>query len=191
MADASTKSFSLKRWSQRKLAAAREAQPVPVAAPIVEAEPESAAATAAPSIPPGAPVDAPLPPLESLTFDSDFAPFMQAKIDEGTKRAALKKLFSDPSFNVMDGLDIYVGDYTQADPMPVGMLGKLSAVYGLLNPAPPLDVERKVPGYVPAVLGATSETAPAAASEIVRTEPAVASPAPHADGDADETAKPA
>ncbi|MEO8347244.1 MAG: DUF3306 domain-containing protein, partial [Betaproteobacteria bacterium] len=61
-------------------------------------------------------------------------------IDEATKRAALKKLFSDPSFNVMDGLDIYVGDYTQADPMPTGMLEKLSAVYAMLDPvAPPAD----------------------------------------------------
>src|SRR5258706_66621 len=78
---------------------------------------------------------APLPPVESLTIESDYAPFMRPAIDEATKRAALKKLFSDPSFNVMDGLDIYVGDYTQPDPMPPGMLEKLSAAYAAVAPA--------------------------------------------------------
>jgi hypothetical protein len=78
-----------------------------------------------------------MPPVESLEFESDYTAFMQPKVSEETRRAALKKLFSDPSFNVMDGLDIYVGDYTQADPMPEGMLDKLSAVYKMLDPVPP------------------------------------------------------
>ena len=83
----------------------------------------------------GAPAAAePLPPVDSLTFDSDFAAFMQPKVDEGTKRAALKKLFSNEHFNVMDGLDIYVGDYTQPDPMPEGMLDKLANVYEAIKP---------------------------------------------------------
>ena len=66
-----------------------------------------------------------LPPLDSLTFESDFKAFMQAKVEEGVKRAALKKLFSDPRFNVMDGLDTYIGDYTQSDTIPPEMLARL------------------------------------------------------------------
>ena len=137
----SAAAFSLKRWSQRKLAAARteliDPVPSPVAAP--PAAPASAAvATDAAPLAPSAAV--PLPPVESLTFESDFSAFMQPKIDEVIKRAALRKLFSDPSFNVMDGLDIYIGDYTQADPMPAGMLEKLSSVYAMLDPIePPSD----------------------------------------------------
>ncbi len=79
--------------------------------------------------------------MDSLTFDSDYSAFMQPKIAEETKRAALRKLFSDPSFNVMDGLDIYVGDYTQSDPMPSGMLEKLTAAYAMLEPVEPARVE--------------------------------------------------
>ena len=79
--------------------------------------------------------------MESLTFESDYSAFMQPKIAEETKRAALRKLFSDPSFNVMDGLDIYVGDYTQSDPMPSGMLEKLTAAYAMLDPVEPARVE--------------------------------------------------
>jgi hypothetical protein len=139
--------FSLRRWSQRKHESARGtppatpsgddsttplsgALPVPAAAAVVVAAPMSAHVAAAPSS--ADPVA--LPPVETLTFDSDFAAFMQPKVEEATRRAALKKLFGDPSFNVMDGLDIYVGDYTQPDPMPAGMLEKLANVYGLLDP---------------------------------------------------------
>jgi len=67
----------------------------------------------------------PLPPLDSLTFESDFKAFMHAKIEEGVKRAALKKLFSDPRFNVMDGLDTYIDDYTKSDTIPAEMLARL------------------------------------------------------------------
>ena len=71
----------------------------------------------------GAPSE--LPALEALTFESDFGAFMRAKVDEGVKRAALKKLFSDPRFNVMDGLDVYIDDYSIEDPIPPGMLAQL------------------------------------------------------------------
>jgi hypothetical protein len=66
-----------------------------------------------------------LPPLESLDFESDFGAFMHAKVDAGIRRAALKKLFSDPRFNVMDGLDVYIDDYSKEDPIPPGMLAQL------------------------------------------------------------------
>jgi len=132
--------FSLKRWSQRKRAAAQTAPSPALPTPAVAAPAAMVAADAAPAaVPDAAP---PLPPVDSLTFDSDFSAFMQPKIAEETKRAALRKLFSDPSFNVMDGLDIYVGDYTQADPMPLGMLEKLNAAYAMLDPVEPAHDEK-------------------------------------------------
>lgn len=113
----------LSRWSRRKHEAAR-AEPAP-------SEPVPAAPVVAPVAAP-LPAPEPLPPIESLTIDSDFTKFLGPKVDESIKRAALKKLFSDPRFNVMDGLDIYIGDYTQPDPMPEGMLDKLKDVYQAL-----------------------------------------------------------
>jgi hypothetical protein len=89
----------LRRWSRRKL--------------------QSAEAPA-----PEAPAPA-LPSLDSLTFESDFKAFMQAKVEEGVKRAALKKLFADPRFNLMDGLDVYIDDYSKDDPIPREMLEQL------------------------------------------------------------------
>ena len=43
---------------------------------------------------------------------------MQSGIASATRNAALKKLFADPHFNVMDGLDTYIDDYTKSDPIP-------------------------------------------------------------------------
>jgi len=136
--------FSLKRWSQRKRAAGRTdtAGPSPSTQAPVAGDPAAATIAGTEDGAPAAiPEAAPLPPVDALTFDSDFSVFMQPEIDPGTQRAALRKLFSDPSFNVMDGLDIYVGDYTQPDPMPTGMLEKLSAVYAMLDPVEPAPNE--------------------------------------------------
>lgn len=83
---------------------------------------------------PAAPAE--LPALETLRFESDFGAFMRAKVDEGVKRAALKKLFSDPRFNIMDGLDVYIDDYSIEDPIPPGMLAQLQhAQTTLFGPA--------------------------------------------------------
>jgi hypothetical protein len=42
------------------------------------------------------------------------------------KNAAMKKLFADPHFNVMDRMDIYIDDYSQADPLPLAMLKQMN-----------------------------------------------------------------
>jgi hypothetical protein len=134
--------FSLRRWSQRKLEAARsEAQTEsrPAAAPSVEL-PTAAAPNALRPETPSQPSDAPLPPIESLSIDSDYAPFFKPTVDESIKRAALKQLFRDPRFNIMDGLDTYIDDYTQPDPIPAAMLdGLMQRRIAFLLPEAPND----------------------------------------------------
>lgn len=73
---------------------------------------------------PGKPVQ--LPSIDSLTKDSDFSMFMRADVDPGVRVSALKKLFSDPHFNRMDGLDVYIDDYNKPDPMPLAFLKQLN-----------------------------------------------------------------
>ena len=41
------------------------------------------------------------------------------------RNAAMKKLFTDPHYNIMDGLDIYIDDYSKADPIPESMLRQM------------------------------------------------------------------
>jgi hypothetical protein len=57
--------------------------------------------------------------------DSDFSAFVSQGVDKNVQRMAMKKLFSDPRFNVMDGLDIYIDDFNKPDPMPAAMLASL------------------------------------------------------------------
>jgi hypothetical protein len=47
------------------------------------------------------------------------------EVDPSVRNAALHKLFSDPVFNVMDGLDIYIDDYGKPDPLPRSMLRQM------------------------------------------------------------------
>ena len=53
----------------------------------------------------------------------------------------MKKLFSDPHFNVMDGLDTYIDDYGKPDPIPPEMLRRMtqSALLGLFDTDPAAD----------------------------------------------------
>ena len=77
-----------------------------------------------------------LPPVESLTIDSDFSAFLQPKVDEALKRQALKQLFRDPRFNVMDGLDVYVGDYSQPDPIDPDVVRQMVQGRYIFDPPP-------------------------------------------------------
>ena len=114
----------LARWSRRKQAEpeAREREDVRVADALPVAPAGNPAAPAVDS----RPVPADLPAPESLTPGSDFTRFMRADVPAASRNAALKTLFTDPHFNVMDGLDIYIDDYTKADPIPAAMLRDLA-----------------------------------------------------------------
>jgi hypothetical protein len=63
---------------------------------------------------------------QALTPASDFRPFMGQGVAPEVKNAAMKKLFADPHFNVMDRMDIYIDDYSQPDPLPLAMLRQMN-----------------------------------------------------------------
>lgn len=121
----------LERWSRLKrrgvhtdaamgdtaVAPAPESLPVEVKTPAVTASGVEALSV------PGAELS--LPPLELLDLDADFTGFLNKEVSESLRRAALRKLFSDPHFNRMDGLDTYIGDYSAAEPIPPDILKRL------------------------------------------------------------------
>ena len=78
--------------------------------------------------------DAPpaLPPIDTLTPDSEFAAFMHPKVQDVLRRAALKKLFADPHFNIPDPYEAYSGDWTVGEPIPDAMLATLNQARTLL-----------------------------------------------------------
>jgi hypothetical protein len=141
----------LSRWSRRK----SEAR---TATPPTQKEPPPAAPVPAPAPP------EPLPPVESLTPESDFVPFMKADVDAAVKRQALKTLFQDPRFNVMDGLDVYIDDYSKPDPLPPGWLEKMTQTARLgeyREPDPEPETPKVAQPDPDAPAGAPGESAPA------------------------------
>ena len=102
-----------------------------------------------------------LPPLDQLTPDSDYRAFFHPKVGEDLRRAALKKLFSAPHFNIMDGLDVYIDDYSKSDPIPAAMLAQLRQAQQIIAWA---TEDKKEPGVAgdgrrPGALAATAPPA--------------------------------
>ena len=64
---------------------------------------------------------------------------MQPQVGAALRRQALKTLFQDPRFNVMDGLDVYISDFSKADPLPEGWLAKMNQVTRLGDYQPPAE----------------------------------------------------
>ena len=123
----------LSRWSARK-AAVREGKPV--AESVLEQPAEKINASVKIDTVQTEPAPAPpaltLGDVETLTPASDFSGFVAKGVDTVVKNAAMKKLFSDPHFNIMDGLDIYIGDYSTHAPMPQSVIDEMTKD-GFLN----------------------------------------------------------
>jgi hypothetical protein len=120
----------LSRWSRRKVQV-RGGQPVEpeatVEAPAVVA-PAAAVVVAPQAVEPAKPAEPP-PTLDDVARltpqSSDFSRFVAPDVEPQVRNAALKKLFADPHFNVMDGLDTYIDDYGKPDPIPESMLRQM------------------------------------------------------------------
>ncbi|HEV8692147.1 MAG TPA: DUF3306 domain-containing protein [Ideonella sp.] len=140
----------LARWSRRKEQARAgvllpEPEPATLTDPVVPAPPPAAAVV--PRVePPAEPVPQPKPAptldeVATLTPASDFGRFVARDVSPEVKNAALKKLFADPQFNVMDGLDTYIEDFGRPDPLPESMLRQMvqARFLGLFSDEPQTD----------------------------------------------------
>ncbi|MGB5259062.1 MAG: DUF3306 domain-containing protein [Gammaproteobacteria bacterium] len=97
----------LTRWSRRKLEAGRGDQGTS-ASVIDSAEntvPEPGEADKVLT-------DADMPPIDLLDGDSDYSPFLSPGVSDDLRQQALRKLFTQPDFNITDGLNDYDEDYT-------------------------------------------------------------------------------
>ena len=57
--------------------------------------------------------DEDMPPLETLTEESDYTGFLSPKVSDELRKLALRKLFHGSQFNICDGLDDYDEDFTK------------------------------------------------------------------------------
>jgi hypothetical protein len=97
--------------AERQRAARESASPAEQAPDAANETTETAEATASPPAP--ALTDADMPPVESLTAESDFTMFLSEGVSDALRRTALRKLFHLPEFNILDGLNDYDEDYTK------------------------------------------------------------------------------
>ena len=120
----------LGRWSRRKAGLEDAADPaaaaaLPVADPVAEPLARSPVSEVAAEPVPPTSTALSLPTMDdvsALTRSSDYSRFVGRGVEPGVRNAAMKKLFSDPHFNIMDGLDTYIDDYGKPDPIPPAML---------------------------------------------------------------------
>ncbi|RST53598.1 DUF3306 domain-containing protein [Variovorax sp. MHTC-1] len=121
------------RWSRRKQQVREGEVPPPEPVAAVPVEPPALVETPSPhpNLSPEGEGEIPPPPTladaEALTIDSDFKPFVAKNVAPEVKNAAFKKLFADPHFNVMDGLDTYIDDYSQSTPVPESVLRQMAS----------------------------------------------------------------
>ena len=101
-----------------------------------------------------------LPAVENMTPESDFAGFMHPKVKDELRRLALKKLFSDPHFNVPDPFEPFSGDWT-GEALAPDMLAKLNQARTLIFDEPQSKPEEKpVEEPVTKVEGETKQDEP-------------------------------
>lgn len=174
------------------------AEPGPViagAASPAQADAGAADASAAEAkAPQAAPESPPAPTLEDvagLLPGDEISRFVARGVDEDVKRAALKKLFTDPHYNIMDGLDIYIDDYSKPDPIPLAMLRQMnqSKVLGLFADEEAQNVpaaQSPRPADAPAAEAATDlESSPPVPTTDADPATATAALPPTIDEDAD------
>ena len=132
----------LGRWSRRKLdtEAGRPLAepPVPPAPPASPPGPQAGVVQTEAATESPAPALPTLADAQSLSLDADFRPFVAREVAPEVRNLAFKKLFADPHFNVMDGLDTYIDDYTIPSPLPLDVLKRMASaqVLGLVEPEP-------------------------------------------------------
>jgi hypothetical protein len=125
----------LRRWARRKTEVRVGREPLPALEPdvgaaavvVADAEPQPQLQPQPPAAPEPA-AERPPPTMDdvaTLDKDSDFSAFVARGVDQAVRRGALKKLFADPHFNVMDRLDVYIDDYTKPSPVSDAMLASL------------------------------------------------------------------
>ena len=128
-----TRAGFLSRWSQRKAGRIEEPptstlEGEPGAGPAAADSTPVAAAVQDRGVAPAVePVALPtLADVAALTHSSDYSRFVLPGVEADVRNAAMRKLFSDPHFNVMDGLDTYIDDYGKPDPIPPAMLRQMN-----------------------------------------------------------------
>ena len=184
------------RWSRRKVQV-RTGEPLPPEPPPPVAVVAPAAAVApvvpvAPVVaePPEAPPALTLDDVAQLTPESDYSAFVAKSVSPDVRNAAVKKLFSDPHYNIMDGLDIYIDDYSKPSPLSMADMAKMVGAQFLklvddpneVKPAATVSTEQlEEPAELPLEVAQAEPEAEEALPDDNNDTPVPETPDPHDD----------
>jgi len=107
------------------------------------------------------PIALTLDDVRAIKPDDSFARFVAPDVSPDVRNAAMKKLFADPHYNVMDGLDIYIDDYSKPSPLSGATLRQMASAkfLNLFEEDAPKPIGEDAP-TVPAPCMAQSAPAP-------------------------------
>lgn len=165
------------RWSQRKQAVREgKTRDEPPVIPVVTPVPEVAQPVAQEPAPPPPSLE----DVKNLTTESDFKPFVARSVAPEVRNAAMKKLFTDPHYNVMDRLDIYIDDYSKPDPLAESMLRQMVGAKFLKlfedekTPVEPLPDDADIPALDS--VAQSTQSPPVGADPLTENKPQLKGP---------------
>jgi hypothetical protein len=123
------------RWSRLKQQSRVVAPPAPVAQAVAPIESEDPAVSEKKAPDAEKPFDpSTLPPVESLTKESDYSAFMRAEVPEDLRQKALRRLWaSDPVLSAPEILDMHNLDYNNVPTFPQGLRTLYRVGRGMLD----------------------------------------------------------
>lgn len=168
----------LSRWSRRKRAVVegRAPEEAPPPAPL-EAKPEALPAEPEDEFDPAS-----LPPIESLTIESDFKAFLHRKVPLELRSAALRRAWSlDPAIRDFVGPADYAWDFNAPDGVPGFALELGGDAMKLLSHALGLDAPVPKPAAEPQDEALAAAEAPALEAPPAASSFSIAEAAPEAE----------
>ena len=175
----------LSRWSRRKREVVEAPEPPPVEIPVADAALPGSPAEAGPDAPDAPPAEraacpipeipevdpASLPPVESLTVESDFSAFLKPGVPSLLRNAALRRMWSlDPAIRDYVGPLDYQWDFNTPGGLPFGFANELTGDVSKLLAQAIGKIEELAEDAT------TPETAEAATADSAPTGPAAEQP---------------
>ena len=181
----------LSRWSRRKREVVEAPEPPPAEISVAEAAPPGSPAKAGPDAPaapsaeraacpiPEIPAVDPasLPPVESLTVESDFSAFLKPGVPSLLRNAALRRMWSlDPAIRDYVGPLDYQWDFNTPGGLPFGFANELTGDISKLLAQAIGKIEELAEEPSHETKAGTAEATEAGAADSPLTEPAVEQP---------------
>lgn len=181
MAAEDDRSNFFSRWSRRKVQV-RSGDPLSPEPPAPSVAPIAVAVVAPPAperVADPVTADTPAEPPPALTLDdvarltpeSDYSAFVARDVPADVRNAAVKKLFTDPHYNVMDGLDIYIDDYSQPSPITAAEMARMVGAQFLKLVDDPNEAKPSAAAQAPDTTTDTTAAQQAEANDAVDDAP--------------------